>query len=107
MYTTGIGVHYWYRSTLLVLIFIAPALIVAIVLFLHLTSLKLTHLHVDRDLLASRERLLLERATQRSTIQELRAHIDVLSDALTNARSSTFKYEEEVFVSNPVVYKLP
>ncbi|KAI0210964.1 Angiomotin [Lamellibrachia satsuma] len=51
---------------------------------------------MDQDLLASRERLLLERAKQRSTIQELRAHIDVLSDALTNARSSTFKYEEEM-----------
>ena len=50
----------------------------------------------DRDILAAKERLQLEVARQRSTVQELRAHIDVLSEALTSARSSTIKYEEEV-----------
>ncbi|KAK2193653.1 hypothetical protein NP493_9g09000 [Ridgeia piscesae] len=50
----------------------------------------------NRDILAAKERLQLEVARQRSTVQELRAHIDVLSEALTSARSSTIKYEEEI-----------
>lgn len=50
----------------------------------------------NKELLAAKERLQMEVAAQKKTLNEQRSHIDVLDSALGSARSNVTKLEEEV-----------
>jgi DNA repair exonuclease SbcCD ATPase subunit len=50
----------------------------------------------NKELGTTKERLEIEVAAQRSTLQEQRSHIEVLDVALTNAQTNVAKLEEEV-----------
>lgn len=50
----------------------------------------------NRDLLTNKDRLEIEIAAQRSTLEEHRNHIDILDSALSTAQSSMAKFDEEL-----------
>ena len=51
---------------------------------------------VDREISSAKEQLEREVTSQRCTLQEQRAHIEILDHALGSAQSSVAKFEEEV-----------
>ncbi|XP_013387912.1 angiomotin [Lingula anatina] len=53
-------------------------------------------LEQNKEMTAAKERLDIELAAQRSTLQEQRKHIDILDNALTNAQANVVRLEEEL-----------